>query len=332
MTTVEEIRTLATRLLHKAGVPAGPAQRSAELLVLAEVWGIGSHGLMRLPYYLARLSAGGINPTAQLRVVRDSGAVIAYDGNDGLGHWQAWQAAEEAATRASTHGVAIASVGSSSHCGCLGLYTLPGIRQGLISMVFSTGPAVMAAPGTATPVLSTDPLAAGIPCQPRPAIVDLAMSTVARGRVAAHAKRDEPLPDGWAVDSSGVPTNDPDAALAGMLAPLGGGKGFALAFLVESLAGGAVGPQLAVDVPDMFDAGHDTSPQRIGHLIITLDPALVDVDGEGQNRLDTLAANIQEAGGRIPGASRQLPWEIPDNAPVHIADELIEELKQWAPS
>lgn len=331
MTSVGEIRTLATDLLRKAGVPEEPARRTAELLVLADVWGVGSHGLMRLPYYLARLSAGGVNPAAELSVVRDTGPVIACHGDDGLGHWQVWQVAEKTARRAVEHGVAIASVGSSSHCGCLGLYTLPGIRDGLISLVYSTGPAVMAAPGAAVPLLSTSPLAAGIPCRPKPAIIDLATSAVARGKIAGHAKRGEPLPDGWAVDRSGVPTTDPQAALHGMLAPLGGGKGFALAFMVEALAAAVAGPELAVDIADMFDADSNAATQRIGHLIITIDPALVDSDGESQNRLDKLGARVVEGGGRIPGAQRQLPWEIPDSAPVTISDAVLEELRTWKP-
>ncbi|MPZ82798.1 MAG: Ldh family oxidoreductase [Actinophytocola sp.] len=328
--TVAEARALATRLLTASGMPQGPATRSAELLVLADVWGIGSHGLLRLPYYLARLAAGGMNPVAELRVVRDLGAVIAYDGADGLGHWQVWSAAETAAARAAEHGIAMASVGRSSHCGSLGLYTIPGLAQGLVSLVFSTGPAVMAAPGTAVPLLSTSPIAAGVPTGPKPAIVDLATSAAARGKIAAHAKRGEPLPSGWAVDAEGVPTTDPVAALSGMLAPLGGGKGFALAFLVEALAGACVGPELATGVPDMFDPDSDGRAQRIGHLVVTLDPAAIGVDGDGPQRLDRLAKGIVAAGGRVPGSARPLPDQVDDDQPVTIAGPVLSELDTWS--
>lgn len=316
-------------------MPSENARRSAELLVLADVWGIGSHGLLRLPYYLARFAAGGMNAAAELRLVNDTGPVLAYDGGDGLGHWQVWQAAEASADRARQYGLSVASVRASAHCGCLGAYTLPGLRHGLITLVFSTGPAVMAPPGTATPVLSTSPLAAGIPCRPHPAVVDLATSAVARGRIAEHAKRGEPLPTGWAVDAQGTPTTNPAAALAGMLAPLGGGKGFALAFLVEALTGALVGPNLAVDVPDMFDHGRDADPQRIAHLVLTLDPDTisggpsVDADATAASaaeRLDALAAHITQAGGRIPGATRRLPWELADDTPVQVRSDVLTEL------
>ncbi|AYY13172.1 Ldh family oxidoreductase [Actinobacteria bacterium YIM 96077] len=332
MTTVGELTAVATRLLRQAGMPDEPARRSAELLVLADVWGIGSHGLLRLPYYLARFRGGGLNPAAALRVLRDTGPIVSYDGADGLGHWQVWHAAEAGVARAREYGVAIASVGSSSHCGCLGLYTLPAVNAGLISLVFSTGPAVMAAPGTATPLLSTSPLAAGVPSQPRPAIVDLATTAVARGKIAAHAQRGEPLQEGWAVDATGTPTTDARAALEGMLAPLGGGKGFALAFMVEALAAGSVGPALSGDVPDMFNPHSNAEAQRIGHLVITFDPSFVAVDGNAQHRLDALAARVTAAGGRIPGASRTLPWDITEDTPVEIAESVRAELASWEAS
>lgn len=330
MTSVGPARTFAADLLAAAGVPADNARRTAELLVLADVWGIGSHGLMRLPYYLARLTAGGVNADATMKVVREAGAAVSFDGNDGLGHWQLWAAAEVAAERAAKHGIAVASVGSSSHSGCLGLYTAPALRAGLISVVFSTGPAVMAAPGTATPLLSTSPLAAGIPCRPNPAVIDLATSAVARGKIAAHARRGEPLEDGWAVDTNGVPTTNPMAALAGMLAPLGGGKGFALAFLVEAMTAGVVGPALAGDIPDMFNADHDAQPQRIAHVVIGLDPAVLAIDDGGQTRLDELADRVAVAGGRVPGSARPMPWEVADDRPVAVSTDVMDELATWA--
>lgn len=326
--TVGAARTLACDLLTAAGVPALPAARTAEALVLADAWGIGSHGLMRLPYYLERLRAGGCNPSASLRPVIDTGPLACYDGEDGLGHWQVWQAAEEARTRCLTSGVAAVAVGRSSHCGALGVYTLPLVSAGLVGLVFSNGPAVMPPWGGSAPVVSTSPIAAGIPCQPHPAIVDLATSAVARGRIQAHAQRGEPLGEGWAFNAAGSPTTDPAEALAGMLAPLGGQKGFALAFLVEALTGGLVGPALSTEVSDMFNPSDDARPQRISHLVLALDPARLDVDGKADGRLDQLAASVVAAGGRIPGGSR--PLRPDDGTELPIPDRLLQQLSTWS--
>lgn len=329
MSSYAQVSDLADRLLRRVGVPAAEAGVAARALATADAWGVGSHGLLRLPYYLERFVAGGMRPDAALSPVSDTGPVVALDGHDGLGHPQVWAAAETAADRCAHYGVGVVSVGRSAHCGCLGFYVLPMLARGQIGLVFSTGPAVMAPWGGHAPVLSTSPLAAGIPCRPRPAIVDLATSAVARGKIAAYAKRDEALPEGWAVDAAGGPTTDPRAALTGMLAPLGGGKGFALALLVEALAGGAVGPALAGDISDMFDPTHAGQPQRIGHLVLALDPARLDTDGGASGRLDALAERVEAAGGRLPGARRVPPDEIPPDTPVALPEGLRAELAGW---
>jgi (2R)-3-sulfolactate dehydrogenase (NADP+) len=327
--TVGSVRAGAAALLIASGVPEDAARVTAKALTLAESWGLGSHGLMRLPYYLQRLQAGGIKRDADMALVQDSGPVVAYDGQTGLGHWQLWRAAQVAAERCATFGLAAVSVGNSSHCGCLGVYTLPVVDAGYLALVFSNGPAVMPPWGGSRPVLSTSPLAAGIPCRPRPAIVDMATTAVARGRIAERAHRGEALPEGWAMDSSGAPTIDADAALAGMLAPLGGAKGFAIALLVEALTGGLVGPALSADVSDMFDADVASVPQRIAHLVLAIDPARTGIDSRGQQRLDALAELVVQAGGRLPGERRRHPDEIADDEPLVIASRTAAELEEW---
>lgn len=327
--TVGAGRELAAALLTAAGVPEGPAARTAQLLVLSDAWGVRSHGLLRLPYYLRRIAAGGIRPDAALQVAGGDGAVQAFDGQGGLGHWQLWDAAERAARLSAEHGIAAVAVGNSSHCGVLGAYTLPALNTGQAALVFSNGPAVMPPWGGTRPLLSTSPLAAGVPCGSPPLIVDLATTAVARGRIADHAARNVPLAPGWAFAADGTPTVDPAVALRGMLAPLGGAKGYALALAVEALTGGIVGPALSGDVPDMFDADADAVPQRIAHLVLTLDPARLDVDGRATERLAALARAAADAGGRLPGAQRRLPEHIDDAEPLDLLPATLTELRSW---
>jgi (2R)-3-sulfolactate dehydrogenase (NADP+) len=334
--TVMAARALTRDLLAATGVPEAAAEQTAQALVLADVWGVGSHGLLRLPFYLRRLTEGGCNPAALLRPVTDTGPLVSYDGEDGLGHWQVWRAAEAAAARCAASGVAVAAVGRSSHCGALGVYTLPLLAAGYLALVFSNGPAVMPPWGGSAPVLSTSPIAAGVPCRPRPAIVDLATSAVARGKIADRAQRGEPLPEGWAFTAAGEPTTDAAAALRGMLAPLGGAKGYALAFLVEALTGGLVGPALSADVADMLAPEDAARPQRISHLVVALDPARLAVAaGEpgsaGERaRLDALAASVAAAGGRLPGSRRALPDELDEQAALAVGERVLAELATWA--
>lgn len=326
--SVRAAEELAATALRSVGVPHDAAETSARLLVAADIWGIGSHGLMRLPRYLARLMAGGVRADAAPVVLHDVGAAVAYDGRGGLGHPQMWLAAEAAVNRAARFGIGMASVGDSSHCGALGLYTATAIKSGLVGIAVSTGPAVMAPPGTSIPILSTSPIAAGIPDgRGGYAIVDLATTAVARGRIAAAARREESIPYGWALDAFGQPTTDPGAALTGMLAPLGGPKGFALAYMVEALSAGLVGPELATGVPDMFNPEQDGDPQRISHLVMAIDPAVIDIDGHSADRLGRLNENIVRVGGRVPGARRTLPGDADPESLVDISDEVIAELR-----
>jgi (2R)-3-sulfolactate dehydrogenase (NADP+) len=329
--TVGSAQRLATDLLAASGVNGPAAATTARCVVMADVWGIASHGLLRLPFYLERIAAGGYRADARLTTVCESGPVLALDGGGGLGHWQLWRAAELAAERAAAFGIAAVSVANSGHCGALGLYTIPGVEARLLTLAFSSGPAVMAPWGGSEPVLSTSPLAAGLPTNPRPTIIDMATSAVARGKIASYAGRGEELPAGWAFDAGGQPTTDPQAALSGLLAPMGGAKGFALALLVEALAGGVVGPNLSAGVSDMFARSQASVPQYLGHLLITLDPGRFD-DGGGSawRRLDDLAASVTRAGGRLPGSGRLLPGEVDQDAPLDVAGATADELITWA--
>ena len=314
----------AQTLLEAAGVSTEHAATTARCIVASDRWGIGSHGLMRLPFYLSRLQAGGIKPDAQLKTVTDLPSLVVFDGDDGLGHWQLQKAAELASERAMVNGIAAVGVGRSNHCGALGIYVWPMINRGLVGIAFSTGPAVMPPWGGNQPLLSTSPIAAGIPTNP-PTVVDLATSAVARGKIQAKAQAGAELEPGWAFTKDGVPTTDAKEALAGMLAPLGGVKGYAVAVLVESLTGMLIGPTLAKNIPDMFAASQDALPQQISHFVIAIDAAKLSVDG-GNNRTSEFAEEVNAAGGRLPGANRVNPEKLNLEDEITITDQVFTQL------
>jgi (2R)-3-sulfolactate dehydrogenase (NADP+) len=312
--TVGSAIAKAQELLEAAGVPTEQAETTARCIVASDRWGIGSHGLMRLPFYLSRLQAGGIKPTAQLKTVTD----------DGLGHWQLQKAAEVAAERAMVSGIAAVGVGRSNHCGALGIYVWPMINRGLVGIAFSTGPAVMPPWGGNKALLSTSPIAAGIPTNP-PTVVDLATSAVARGKIQAKAQAGAELEPGWAFTKDGAPTTDAKEALAGMLSPLGGVKGYAVAVLVESLTGMLIGPTLAKNIPDMFAASQDALPQQISHFIIAIDAEKLSVDG-ANNRTNEFVSEVGAAGGRLPGANRVNPEKLNLDDEITITDQVFSQL------
>ena len=283
----------ATSLLEAAGVPTQEAATTARCIVASDRWGIGSHGLMRRPFYLSRLQAGGINPKAELKTVTDLPSLVVFDGDDGLGHWQLQKASEIASERAMVNGIAAVGVGRGNQ-----------------------------------PLLSTSPIAAGIPTNP-PTVVDLATSAVARGKIQAKAQAGAELEPGWAFTKDGAPTTDAKEALAGMLAPLGGVKGYALAVLVESLTGMLIGPTLAKNIPDMFAASQDAMPQQISHFVIAIDASKLSVDGNN-NRTNEFTQEVKAAGGRLPGSNRVNPENLNSGDEITITDQVSEQLKTWS--
>lgn len=316
-----------TKLLEKIGVPTEKALSTARAIVLSDVWGNASHGVMRLPFYLKRITMGGVNAEAELQILTERGAIVGFDGQDGLGHWQLWEAAKIGVQKAKEFGISLVSIKNSSHCGALGVYLYPALDAGQISLIFTNGPAVMPAIGGNSPLLSTSPIAAGVPAKP-PMIIDLSTSAVARGKIAAAAKSGETIPEGWAVDKEGKSITDAKEALMGMLAPLGGAKGFALGLMVESLSAGLSGGALSTDVPDMFNPDDDTKPQGISHTVITIDPSDLG-DSASYNDFSKLATSIKETGGRVPGAKRLHPKEM-ESAEITVADAVIKDLNEWS--
>lgn len=325
-----EAEEFAVSLLSSAGVPSRPAAQTAASLILADVWGVSSHGLARLPLYLARLRGGGINATAHLETVNDTGAVLALDGEAGLGPWQLWDAADLSVQRAQEHGVGVVSVGNSSHCGALGIYALPALEGGLVGLLFSNGPAAMPAPGGSAPLFSTSPIAAAVPTAPHGAILDLSLSTVTRGKIDERRREGQPLQEGWARDRAGAPTVDPDEALSGMLETIGGAKGYVLALLVEALTGAAVGPALSADVADVFDDRAVSQAQGVSHLAMAIDPEVVAVDGNWHERFEQLGRRVEESGGRLPGTDRIRRVRGGGGAYVTVAPATAKALADWA--
>ncbi|MEY2663433.1 MAG: hypothetical protein RIR35_241 [Actinomycetota bacterium] len=316
-----------TAMLVAAGVPEKNAALTARAIVTSDVWGNPSHGLMRLPFYLQRITMGGVNADANLKVLSQRGAITSIDGEDGLGHWQVWEAAELGVAKAKEFGISLVSVKNSSHCGALGVYLYPALDAGQISMIFTNGPAVMPAVGGNAPLLSTSPIASGIPSNP-PMIIDLSTSAVARGKIANAAKAGGSIPEGWAVNAKGEPITDAKEALMGMLAPLGGAKGFALGLMVESLSAGLSGGALSREVPDMFNPDDDTKPQAISHTVITIDPNDLG-DSASYDDFNKLASSITQTGGRVPGSKRLHPNNL-GSGEINIAEPVLKDLDTWS--
>jgi (2R)-3-sulfolactate dehydrogenase (NADP+) len=256
--------------------------------------------------------------------------VETYDGAGGLGHVHLELATDRAAALAAEHGIGAVGVSASNHAGALGLRAARLAREGLVALLVTNAPAVLAPPGGESAVLGTNPIALAAPVPGRPPLVcDLATSQVSRGQVMKAAQEGRPIPAGWALDADGNPTTDAEAALAGTLMPLGGPKGFALALIVEVLTGGLLGPAVGPEVRDFF-SDHE-HPQQISHLVLAIDPAAFGDRAGFDARMGHLCEAVLGAGEatRLPG-SRSAAAEAAAGDAVVLGDGLVARLEALA--
>lgn len=302
----EEARTLAEAVLRAAGAGTDAARHSARMLARADLDGIASHGLSRLPAYAAQLRAGKIKGSATPSVTRPAAATVAVDADDGLAYPAIALGLLWMATLLPRQGVVALGVRNSHHAGALGLFAEDLAREsGAFVLCFSNSPAAIAPAGSGTPLFGTNPVAFACPVPGRePLVVDLSLSVVARGRIMVAAETGETIPEGWAVDAEGRPTTDAKAALAGAMLPIGGAKGAALVLAVELLTAALTASHAGFEASSFFD--DKGGPPRIGQSVIAIAPGAVGGSAEAvAGRVAAITARVlAEPGARLPGDRR----------------------------
>jgi LDH2 family malate/lactate/ureidoglycolate dehydrogenase len=301
------------RLLESIGTPTDIAADVAEVLIASDRRGIASHGTARLPNYLALVEAGVMDPAA--RPVLESGrtALARFDGQNGWGHHASRVATDWAIDAAATAGTATAIVRHSNHYGIAGWYALRAAEQGLIGISLSNTSPLVAPTRAREPLIGTNPIAIAAPAGRFGTFcLDMATSTVPRGRIEVAARRGEALPVGWAIDADGRPARTPEAALAGALHPLGGEestagyKGYGLGLAVDLLTGVLAGAAFGPNIIGLFST---EAASDLGQTFIVIDPAAADPSGEFEARVEgyfdrlIAAPTAPDAPGRvlIPG-------------------------------
>ncbi|AFV77384.1 Ldh family oxidoreductase [Thermus oshimai] len=263
----EALRGFAEEVLKRAGADGPSAEAVAWALLEADLRGVGSHGLLRLPVYVRRLEAGLVNPSPRL-APEVRGPVALLDGAHGFGPRVALEAARLAARLAQAHGVGAVAVRRSTHFGMAGLYAETLAQEGLVALVTTNAEPDVVPYGGREKALGTNPIAFAAPAPQGVVVGDLATSQAAMGKVFLARKRGERIPPDWGVDREGRPTEDPHAVHA--LLPLGGPKGYALALLVEVLSGVLAGAGVTHGIGRMYDEWD--RPQDVGHFFLALDP------------------------------------------------------------
>ena len=280
--SAETLQTFAGRCFGQVGLRPNDAALVADTLVAAELRGVTSHGLIRLPVYLRNLRDGVVDATAHPTLAADGPAVALVDGRRAMGQVAAKFAMDLAIARARDNGIAAVAVRNSNHFGAGAYWAMLALPEQMIGVAMTNGAVAMAPTGGVTPLLGNNPLAVASPAgDEHPIVLDMAQTMVARGWIKLAAMRGQSIPDGWAQDARGQPTNDPSAALDGSLLPIGGYKGYGLSVVVELLTAAISGAAMGPALENMgFTAGaheqrtypvHGVGGQGTGHFFAAID-------------------------------------------------------------
>jgi LDH2 family malate/lactate/ureidoglycolate dehydrogenase len=287
-----ELKAFCAAVLQRLGVPPGEAALVSEVLVEADLRGVESHGVIRLPMYVERIGAGGTNPKPVIRVARETRTTAVLDGGNGLGHLVGVRAMELAMAKAMDGDCAFVAVRNSNHYGTAAYYAEMAARRDMIGLSFTISGMLLMPPwGGDEAMLGNNPLAIAFPTDREfPIVLDMAC-TVARGKILIAAKKGAKIPPDWATGPDGLPTTDPAEALQGFLLPVGGPKGYALALAVgllcTMLSGASFGSEigqshLQTDVP-----------QNVGHLFGVLPISAFEDIGHYKQRMRKAIQELQ---------------------------------------
>ena len=322
---------LATTALKRAGANDRMAEAAARHLVHAEEHGLPTHGMSRVPFYCGMLRKGRADGAAEPSLLADRAGACLIDNRDGLPYVSVQWAVEEVIQRARRNGIGFSGIRNSAHVGVLGIHLLPVARAGLVGFAFTNSPAAIPPWGGKKPLFGTNPVAAVFPRgDGEPIVIDLALTTVVRGRIMMAMRKGERIPDGWALDRDGKPTNDPKEAIEhGSLFPIGGAKGTMLALMFElicaALTGSAIGPEA-----DSFFSDEGNRP-RIGQAFIGIDPSALAGTATYLERVETVVRTmLADPEVRLPGARRFASEKSARSQGIEVPDELLAQIEKLA--
>ena len=298
------LRRFCEQVLTKLGVPAEDARVTTDVLVLADLRGIDSHGVARLGRYVNGLKQGTMKTTDQSRIIREAKATALIDGGQSLGQVVGKKGMDLAIRKARDTAVGVVAVRNSNHYGIAGYYSLMALEHDLIGVsMTNAGPLVVPTFGR-TSILGTNPISLAAPALKEKAFVlDMATSTVPRGKVEVYNRLGQPMPHGWAVDETGRSSTDPARVLNALAKRLGGGllplggegedlgghKGYGLALMVDVLCGVLSGAATGLQVYA------DEKKPNVGHFFMALDPTAFRPLDEFRGDMGRLARELKES-------------------------------------
>ena len=324
--SVEAIHTLAKEALMKFGADEMNAMAVADIVTMAERDGCVSHGLFRIPGYVATLKSGKVNGKARAEVNNLAPAVVQVNGHNCFAPLAIQQGRSALIDAANTCGIAIMPLIRVHHFAALWTDLEEICEAGLVAFACTSyKPSVIPAGGKKA-LYGTNPIAFGWPRKNRPPMIfDMATSVMARGEVGVAARDGHTLPEGVGVDAEGNPTTDPNEILKGSLLAFGGYKGSSISMMVELLAGAMVGESFSFEAAARDN--NDGGPPQGGEFIFAINPSLVRGNDDWADHAEGLFSKIYEQDGtRLPGDRRLKNRAKHDKSGVDVSTIVLEKI------
>lgn len=307
----------------RIGVPAHDAELIADHLVLANLRGVDSHGVIRIPYYIEGVRKGYVKARPEVRIVKEGAATALIDGDDGLGIPIAVRATDIAVDKAKTIGVSAVSVRRLGHVGMLAYYTLRMSKNNLIGLATANGPPFVAPWGGSQRIFGTNPISIAFPSIGKPIVIDMATSATASFKLRLAALKGEKIPEGIALAKDGRPTTDPKEAYEGILLPFGGYKGYAISLAIEVLSALLSGGALSKNIPL-----HPST--QGGFFVVAINPATFREYSEYLNDVNELIKIVKSCPPAQGFTEVLLPGEPEDrNFEIRVRDGIPIDLGTW---
>lgn len=302
MIQADELKTMLVEIFRRLGLPEEHALITSDALVNANLRCVDSHGVSRGIDFISGIKYGEINPKPQIRVIKETEASVLVDGDKGIGIPVAYYVTQKVIEKAKKLGIAVGAARNLWNVGALAYYVMLIAKEGLIGIAMANARARVSVPGVKSPIVGTNPIAIAIPTKDEPIVLDMAISTVAVGKIVLALRKGEKIPEGWAVNKEGKPTTDPKEALEGYLLPVGGYKGLGLGIIVDILGG------ILANAPYSLAITGKGPYTQGGFLIIALDPELLRDRNEFINDLSKYVATIKSLP-KEPGVELMMPGE-----------------------
>ncbi|RYN95371.1 hypothetical protein AA0119_g8745 [Alternaria tenuissima] len=265
-------QTFVETVLTANGVASTNASIVARCLIAADLRGVDTHGMNRIPSYMERIRQGVLDASAAPELRQITPAVAQIDARNGFGFVAADLGMAAAIESAKIYGIGMASIKNSNHFGMAAWIVQKALDSNMMSLVFTNSSPALPAWGGKSMLLGVSPLACGAPGREKPFILDMAPSIAARGKIYKAKRRGEQIPAGWALDKNGKSTTDPAAALdGGVMLPMGGPKGSGLAVMMDVFSGVLSGSAFAGHVAGPYDT---SKPSNVGHFLVAIKPDL----------------------------------------------------------